>query len=107
MLYPVIVILHPDDPIGFLRVTVNVLNVADPVDDSTALFDAMCRITTLFVFDSHIMNMSPLESRMKLEQLILGISSDFTQFLHTILARTSIFEFSIHDTFYFLSKFFP
>lgn len=95
VLYPVVVILHPDDSIGFLLVTVTVLNVADPFDDSTDLFDAMCRITTLFVLDSHTMKMSLLESRMKLEQLILGISSDCTQFLYTILARTSIFEFSL------------
>lgn len=95
MLYPVVVILHPDDSMGFLRVTVKVLNVADPVDDSTALFVAMCRITTLFVLDSHIMKMSLLASNIKLERFIESSSSEFPQLVLANFAFPSIFEFSI------------
>ena len=41
--------MHPDDSMGFLRVTVKLLIVADPVDELTTLFEAMCRIRTLLL----------------------------------------------------------
>lgn len=86
--------MHPNDSIGFLRVTVKVLNVADPVDDSTDLFEAMCRITTLFVLLSHMMNISMLASNIKLEHFIELSSSEFPQLVLENFAFPSIFEFS-------------